>query len=112
MGGLLKARKGVHPIGLDVAFEPLTPKDHEDARWGVEHGVDLFAQSFVRRAEDVRALERVLAGFGGNQPIIAKIDINRRWRTGSCMVGFRNKAAGDQTKSGSGMPRLSEGTPF
>ena len=25
VGGLLKARKGVHPIGLDVAFDPLTP---------------------------------------------------------------------------------------
>jgi len=74
VGGLLKARKGVHPIGLDVAFNPLTPKDLDDVRWGVEHGVDIFAQSFVRRAEDVRALAKVIAGLGGNQPVIAKIE--------------------------------------
>jgi pyruvate kinase len=56
VGGLLKARKGVHPIGLDVAVDPLTPQDLEDVRWGVEQGVDLFAQSFVRQASDVEAL--------------------------------------------------------
>ena len=74
VGGLLKARKGVHPIGLDVAFDPLTPKDQVDIRWGVEHGVDLFAMSFVRRASDLRALEEIILGLGGRQPIIAKIE--------------------------------------
>jgi pyruvate kinase len=74
LGGLLKARKGVHPIGLNVAFDPLTPKDLVDIRWGVEHGVDLFAMSFVRRASDVRALEALVQGMGGRQPIIAKIE--------------------------------------
>jgi pyruvate kinase len=74
VGGLLKARKGVHPIGLDVAFDPLTPKDLVDIRWGVEHGVDLFAQSFVRRASDVRALDGLICEMGGRQPIISKIE--------------------------------------
>jgi pyruvate kinase len=73
-GGLLKARKGVHPIGLDVAMEPLTPKDLVDIRWGVENEVDLFAQSFVRRAADVQALAATIRAFGGSQPIIAKIE--------------------------------------
>jgi len=73
-GGMLKARKGVHPIGLDVAFDPLTPKDLVDIRWGVEHGVDLFAQSFVRRASDVQALDGVVRGLGGAQPVVAKIE--------------------------------------
>ena len=74
VGGTLKARKGVHPIGLDVAFDPLTPKDLVDIQWGVQHGVDLFAQSFVRRASDIRTLEGLIRGMGGNQPIIAKIE--------------------------------------
>ena len=74
VGGLLKARKGVHPIGLDVAFDPLTPKDLVDIRWGVEHGVDLFAMSFVRRASDLRTLEGLIRDLGGRQPIIAKIE--------------------------------------
>jgi len=74
VGGLLKARKGVHPIGLDVAFDPLTPKDLVDIRWGVDHGVDFFAQSFVRRASDVQTLAVLIKGMGGEQPIIAKIE--------------------------------------
>ena len=74
VGGLLKARKGVHPIGLDVAFDPLTPKDLVDIRWGVDYGVDFFAQSFVRRASDVLALEELIRNMGGQQPIIAKIE--------------------------------------
>jgi len=74
VGGPLKARKGVHPIGLDVAFDPLTPKDLVDIRWGVEHGVDFFAQSFVRQGSDVEALAGHIQAMGGEQPIIAKIE--------------------------------------
>ena len=73
-GGLLKPRKGVAPLGLDVAFDPLTPKDLEDIRWGVEQEVDLFAQSFVRRASDVQALQATIRAYGGTQPVIAKIE--------------------------------------
>lgn len=73
-GGMLKSRKGVHPIGLDVAFNPLTPGDLEDIRWGVEEGVDLFAQSFVRRAADVEALILRIREMGGTQAVIAKIE--------------------------------------
>ena len=74
VGGLLKARKGVHPIGLDVAFDPLTPKDMVDIRWGVENKVDLFAMSFVRRASDVEALAKIILDLGGHPAIISKIE--------------------------------------
>ncbi len=74
IGGPLKARKGVHPIGMDIAMDPLTEKDHVDIRWGVEHDVDLFAQSFVRRASDVQQLQAIIHHLGGTQPIIAKIE--------------------------------------
>jgi len=74
IGAPLKARKGVHPIGMDINVDPLTEKDHADIRWGVEHGVDLFAQSFVRRASDVQQLQAIIHHLGGTQPIIAKIE--------------------------------------
>ena len=74
VSGLLKARKGIHPIGLDVAFDPLTAKDLEDIKWGIEQEVEFFAQSFVRRAADVQALQATIRAFGGNQPVIAKIE--------------------------------------
>ena len=74
VGGSLKARKGVHPIGLDVVMDPLTAKDLEDIRWGILQDVDFFAQSFVRQASDVQALAATIRAFGGAQPIIAKIE--------------------------------------
>jgi pyruvate kinase len=74
IGGPLKARKGIHPIGMDINMDPLTEKDHADIRWGVEHEVDLFAQSFVRRASDVQQLQAIVQHLGGTQPIIAKIE--------------------------------------
>ncbi len=74
IGGPLKARKGVHPIGMDINVDALTEKDHADIRWGVEHEVDFFAQSFVRRASDVQQLQAIIHHLGGTQPIIAKIE--------------------------------------
>jgi pyruvate kinase len=74
VGGQLKARKGVHPVGGDVLTEPLTDKDRVDIKWGVENRVDLFAQSFVRSASDMRELQRLIGDAGGEQPIIAKIE--------------------------------------
>jgi pyruvate kinase len=74
IGGPLKARKGIRPIGMDIAVDPLTDKDHIDIRWGVEHQVDLFAQSFVRRASDVQQLQAIIHHLGGHQHIIAKIE--------------------------------------
>ncbi len=74
VGGLLKARKGIHPIGMSLNMDPLTEKDHADIRWGVEHQVDLFAQSFVRRPSDVQQLLAIIQHLGGSQPVIAKIE--------------------------------------
>lgn len=74
VGGLLKARKGVHPIGLELNVEPLTEKDLADIRWGVAHAVDLFAQSFVRRRADVELLHQRIREAGGTQPVISKIE--------------------------------------
>jgi pyruvate kinase len=73
-GGLLKGRKGIHPIGMSLIMDPLTEKDHADIRWGVEHEVDLFAQSFVRQASDVQQLQAIIHHLGCTQPIIAKIE--------------------------------------
>ncbi len=74
VGGLLTSRKGIHPVGLDVAMDPLTEKDLVDIAWGVEQGVDLFAQSFVRSGGDVKQLQHRIQECGGNQQIIAKIE--------------------------------------
>jgi len=55
-GGLLKAHKGINLPGVHVSAPPLTDKDREDVAHAQKHGVEYFALSFVRRAEDLAEL--------------------------------------------------------
>ncbi len=73
-GGVLTDRKGINLPDSEVSAPSLTDADRRDARFALEQGVDLLALSFVRSAEDVRALKRFLKRCGGELPIIAKIE--------------------------------------
>ncbi len=73
-GGVLKSRKGVNFPNLALQLPSLTEKDLRDVEFGLAHGVDWISLSFVRSAEDVRALKRLLAAKGVAKPIIAKIE--------------------------------------
>src|SRR5690348_10417005 len=53
-GGLLKPHQGINLPGTRVSAPAVTAKDRADLRWGIEHGVDYVALSFVRRPGDVR----------------------------------------------------------
>ncbi len=53
-GGLLKEHKGINLPGVAVSAPALTEKDRDDLKFGIMHGVDYVALSFVRRPEDVR----------------------------------------------------------
>jgi pyruvate kinase len=52
-GGVLKEHKGVNLPGVAVSAPALTEKDRDDLKFGVRHGVDYIALSFVRRSEDI-----------------------------------------------------------
>ena len=52
----------------------LTEKDEADLRAGVECGIDFVALSFVRQAEDVETLRRLLNELGSHARIISKIE--------------------------------------
>ncbi|MBD2464180.1 pyruvate kinase [Oscillatoria sp. FACHB-1407] len=74
-GGMLKSRKGVNLPNLDLRLPSLTDKDRQDLEFGLAQGVDWVALSFVRRAEDVKALRALLAEKGAtNMPVLAKIE--------------------------------------
>jgi pyruvate kinase len=73
-GGVVKEGKGINLPGVHVSAPALTDKDRADALLGASLGVDYVAQSFVRRAEDVHALRRLLESRGLDTPIIAKIE--------------------------------------
>lgn len=73
-GGILKSRKGVNVPGIEVNLPSITEKDMADIAFGVRENVDFIAASFVRKAEDVFEIRRILEECGSNIAIIAKIE--------------------------------------
>jgi pyruvate kinase len=51
-GGSLGERKGINLPGVKLQIPSLTEKDREDLKWAAGQGVDYFALSFVRSAND------------------------------------------------------------
>ena len=73
-GGRLGEHKGVNLPGAHISIPSITEKDVADLRFGIERGVDLVAQSFVRTADDCRRARRLIQEFGGAARLIAKIE--------------------------------------
>ncbi len=74
-GGVLKSRKGVNLPSLDLRLPSLTDKDKQDLDFGLAQGVDWISLSFVRKAEDVKALRAILESKGAaDMPVMAKIE--------------------------------------
>ncbi len=73
-GGLVSDHKGVSLPRLPLPVSCLTPKDCDDLRFGIEHGVDYVAVSFVRSAADIQEVRKFLHEQGANLPIVAKLE--------------------------------------
>lgn len=74
-GGELGSRKGVNLPGVKVSLPALTEKDISDIRFGVEQGMHFIAASFVRKANDVIEIRKILEESGDEDVfIIAKIE--------------------------------------
>ena len=56
-GGMLGEHKGINLPGIVLSVPSMTEKDEEDLAFGLKHGVDMVAASFIRSAEDVRAIK-------------------------------------------------------
>jgi len=73
-GGRLSSYKGVNLPGSCIGVPTLTDKDRDDLRFGIAQGVDYLALSFVRGPADVAAAKKLVAEYGGDVPVIAKIE--------------------------------------
>ncbi len=73
-GGILKNKKGVNVPGVKVRLPGITAKDAEDIRFGIAHGVDFIAASFVRKAADIYDIRRILEEHKADIHVIAKIE--------------------------------------
>lgn len=77
VGGVLTSNKGINLPRAALSIPAITEKDKEDLRFALEHQADWIALSFVRRAEEVLELKRLiheLSPFGRLTPVIAKIE--------------------------------------
>lgn len=74
VGGPLSNSKGVNFPGVCLSIKALTDKDREDLVFGLDHGVDWVALSFVRNPDDVREIKDLIASAGKNTPVIVKIE--------------------------------------
>jgi pyruvate kinase len=73
-GGVLRSNKGIIVPGATISAPPLSEKDIEDLRFGLDAGVDTVALSFVRSERDIIELKTAMKLFGRAVPIIAKIE--------------------------------------
>ena len=73
-GGELGEKKGVNLPGADLSIASLTEQDKEHLRFALKNRVDYIAQSFVRSANDVRRLKRLIQRAGYDTPVVAKIE--------------------------------------
>ena len=73
-GGMLGEKKGINVPGANLSAASLTQKDEKDVLFGIENGVDYIALSFVRRKEDILALQSILKEAEADIPVIAKME--------------------------------------
>ncbi len=74
IGGPLNSFKGINLPTRTLRTPSMTVKDREDLSFGLRHGVDYVAMSFVRRADDIGAVRRYMRRCGAEAPVIAKIE--------------------------------------
>ena len=72
--GVLSSKKGVNFPNTRIGINVITPKDREDILWGVAHGVDFMAISFVQSEHDMLEARGIVQKAGGNQQLFAKIE--------------------------------------
>jgi pyruvate kinase len=73
-GGPLGEHKGINLPGTVVRVPSLTDKDLGDLEFGLKHGVDMIAASFIRNADDVRQVKRVVVSHHSDAWVIAKLE--------------------------------------
>ncbi len=72
--GVLSSRRHLNIRGKSAALPSITSKDWLDIQFGVEHGVDFIALSFVKKADAIVELQQYLREKNAKVDVIAKIE--------------------------------------
>jgi pyruvate kinase len=73
-GGLVRSRQGINLPGTNLSVPSMTEDDIANAIWAAEHHADFVSLSFVRSANDVLKLRKLLRERGSTAMVIAKIE--------------------------------------
>ena len=74
-GGRLTNKKSINIPNSKIQLPSMTDKDKSDILFGIRNGFDYIAASFIRRAEDVINIKKVLKENGGEYiKVISKIE--------------------------------------
>lgn len=73
-GGVLSSNKGVNLPHTKVSVSSITDKDLADLEFALSQDVEWVALSFVRKADDIIELKRLISRNGKNARVIAKIE--------------------------------------
>ncbi|MFI5753931.1 pyruvate kinase [Streptomyces sp. NPDC051569] len=73
-GGVISDHKGINLPGAAVNVPALSEKDIDDLRFGLRMGCDMVALSFVRNADDVLDVHKIMDEEGRRVPVIAKVE--------------------------------------
>lgn len=74
-GGVIKNKKGVNVPNVKINLPALTDRDISDIKFGIEQGIDFIAASFIRKADDVISIRRILEDNDDDHiMIISKIE--------------------------------------
>ena len=73
--GVLGAHKSVNVPGEHIDLPALTEKDKRNINLAIEEDIDFIAHSFVRSADDVHAVQKILDERHSDIKIISKIEL-------------------------------------
>lgn len=74
VGGPLRNTKGINLPGADITLPALSEKDKQDIAWGIQHGMEYLAVSFVKTRSDIVEVRRLIQEYGSGMKILAKIE--------------------------------------
>lgn len=73
-GGILKPRKGVNLPNTKISQPSLTEKDQRDLQFIIENDLDWVGLSFVRQANDIKVLKKIIHQNHRDIRVIAKVE--------------------------------------
>lgn len=73
-GGVISDKKGVNVPGVHLSMPYISDKDRQDILFGIQHQFDFIAASFVRSAQDILEIRKILNKHNSQTKIIAKIE--------------------------------------